>query len=58
LQHAFPETRGFSVRNRKYMRQLAEFYPVSEIGQQPVAQLPWGHIILLMQKVKEPIVRG
>jgi predicted nuclease of restriction endonuclease-like (RecB) superfamily len=51
LQNTFPETRGFSTRNIKYMRQFAVNYP-NEIGQQPVAQLPWGHIILLIQRVK------
>ena len=25
----------------------------TQIGKQPVSQLPWGHIILLMQKIKE-----
>ena len=27
------------------------------IGQQPVAQLPWGHIIVLMEQVKDPEAR-
>jgi predicted nuclease of restriction endonuclease-like (RecB) superfamily len=27
LHHAFPEMRGFSVRNLKYMRTFAEAYP-------------------------------
>ncbi len=33
------------------MRKLAKLYP--EIVQQPVAQLPWGHIIVLMEQVKD-----
>lgn len=56
LLSLFPETKGFSVRNLKFMRQLAEYYP-SEIGKQPVSQLPWGHIIVLMQKVKDSSIR-
>ena len=37
------------------MRQFAQLY--SEIGKQPVSQLPWGHIIVLMQQVKDPEAR-
>jgi len=43
LRHAFPELKGFSLRNLKYMRALAEAYPDAEIVQQVVAQFPWGH---------------
>jgi predicted nuclease of restriction endonuclease-like (RecB) superfamily len=50
LQAEFPGTAGFSVRNLKYMRKFAQLY--SEIGQQPVAQFPWGHIIVLMEKIE------
>jgi predicted nuclease of restriction endonuclease-like (RecB) superfamily len=53
LQTSFPGTRGFSVRNLKYMRQFASSYDFLKIGQQPVAQLPWGHIMLLIQRVKD-----
>ena len=52
LQREFIGAKGFSVRNLKFMRQFAELYPDS-IGKQPVSQLPWGHIIRLMQKVKD-----
>ncbi len=47
LQIVFPGSRGFSVRNLKYMRKFAELYPISEIGQQAAAQLPWGHLLVL-----------
>jgi predicted nuclease of restriction endonuclease-like (RecB) superfamily len=57
LQNAFPETHGFSVRNLKYMRQFAQTYPSCVIGQQIVAQLPWGHIIFLIQMVKDNVAR-
>ena len=43
LRHAFPEMKGFSPRNLKYMRALAEAYPDAEFVQQPVAQISWGH---------------
>jgi len=52
LQIIFPETRGFSTRNIKYMRRFAVNYP-KVIAKQSVSQLPWGHIILLIQRVKD-----
>jgi predicted nuclease of restriction endonuclease-like (RecB) superfamily len=52
LQADFPGTGGFSKRNLELMRQFAQLYP--EIAKQAVSQLPWGHIILLMQQVKDP----
>lgn len=39
------------------MKQFADLYENLIIGQQPVAQLPWGHIIVLMQRIKERNVR-
>ena len=56
LQQAFPETYGFSIRNIERMRQFANEYSC-EITAQPVSQLPWGHIILLIQRVKDVVVR-
>lgn len=56
LQHAFPGTQGFSVRNLHYIRQFASLYPEA-IVQRPVAQLPWGAIVTLMQSVKDPQAR-
>ncbi len=38
LASEYPDLKGFSVRNLKYMRFFYEFY-TDEIGQQPVAQL-------------------
>lgn len=42
LQSAFPEMKGFSTRNLKYMRKFAQEYPDILFVQQAVAQLPWG----------------
>lgn len=53
LQSAFPEMKGFSTRNLKYMRKFAEEYPDLEFVQQVVAQLPWGHNIFLMDLVTD-----
>jgi len=48
LRKAFPDTKGFSARNLKYMRALAEAYSDPEIVPQLVAQIPWGHNRLLL----------
>ena len=34
------------------MKKIAEEYPDFEFVQQVVAQIPWGHNIILMDKVK------
>jgi len=52
LRTSFPNQKGFSHRNLKYMVHFAKKYPDFEIGQQLVAQIPWGHNILIMQKLK------
>lgn len=58
LHAAFPEIHGFSMRNLQYMRTFAEAYPAEdEFTQQAVAQIPWGHHTLLLDKVKDPEIR-
>ncbi len=57
LRRDFPEMTGLSSRNLKYMRAFAEAFPDQEIVQQLVAQLPWGHVIKLMEGVREPETR-
>jgi len=52
LRTAFPEMRGFSPRNLKYMRAFAEAWPDEQTVQQAAAQLPWFHLCTLMDKVK------
>ena len=54
LRQEFPGIQGFSVRNLKYMRALAEAWPDEAIVQQAVAQLPWGHNVRLLDKVTSP----
>ena len=44
LHQSFPEMKGLSPRNLKYMRALAEAWPEEEIVQAPLAQLTWFHI--------------
>ncbi len=57
LQAAFPEIKGFSASNLKYMRFFAERCPDGQIGQQAADQLPWFHIVLLMTKLDDPVER-
>ena len=52
LQSSFPELKGFSTRNVKYMRYFAEHCPDLRFGQQPAAQLPWFHVVTLLTKAQ------
>lgn len=54
IRSAFPKSKGYSVRNLKYMAKFAETYPDREFVQQVVAQIPWGHNIVLMDKIANP----
>jgi predicted nuclease of restriction endonuclease-like (RecB) superfamily len=51
LRAEFPEMKGLSPRNLQYMTTFAKAWPGSSIAQQAVAQLPWGHITVLLDKV-------
>jgi len=51
LKSSFPDMKGFSLTNIKYMIQFAKEYPDFTISQQAVGQIPWGHNILLLQKL-------
>lgn len=44
LQQAFPEIKGLSLRNLKYMQAFAQVYPDEQFVQEVLAQIPWGHI--------------
>jgi len=50
LTAAFPDMKGFSRRNLLYMRSFAEKWPDLQFVQQAVAQIPWGHNILIITK--------
>lgn len=55
LQEAFPDCKGFSVRNLHFMRQFYELFPDIKNVQQVVSQIfsiPWGHIIQIINKVR------
>jgi predicted nuclease of restriction endonuclease-like (RecB) superfamily len=57
LRREFPEMKGFSPRNLKYMRAFAEAWPEEQIVQQLVAQIPWGHNVRLLDYVEDPTER-
>lgn len=57
LRAEFPDMNGLSPRNLLFMRSFAEAYPDAEIVKQLVSQLPWGHVIKLLQRVKKVEVR-
>lgn len=54
LRTAFPEMKGFSPRNLKYMRAFAEAWPDAEFVQAVLAQLPWYHQLALLDKLNHP----
>lgn len=49
----FPDNKGFSVRNLKYMAKFAKVNSDIEIVQTVSAQLSWSHNIALLDKVKD-----
>jgi predicted nuclease of restriction endonuclease-like (RecB) superfamily len=53
LRTAFPNMKGVSRANLMYMRAFAEAWPEVEFVQQPVGQLPWGHNLVLLTKLKD-----
>ena len=57
LRDAFPEMKGFSRANLMSMRAFAEAWSEDDIVQQAVGQLPWGHNVLLLTRLKDPALR-
>lgn len=55
---AFPDMKGFSSRNLKYMSYFAKMCPDGQIGQQSAAQLPWFHLVTLLTKISDPSERA
>lgn len=57
LRAAFPGIKGFSPSNLRYMRAFAEAWPDGPIQQQPVGELPWGHNVVLLTRLKNSTER-
>ena len=53
LQNEFPGVEGYSARSLKYMRALAAAWPEESIVQQLIAQLPWGHNLRVLDRIKD-----
>jgi predicted nuclease of restriction endonuclease-like (RecB) superfamily len=51
LRAEFPDIKGFSLRNLQYMTAFAREWPVGPVAKQAVAQLSWGHVSVLLDKV-------
>lgn len=58
LKSVFPEMKGFSSSNLKYMRRFAEEYTKEEISQQSVDQLPWSHVIRIITAIDSSEIRA
>jgi predicted nuclease of restriction endonuclease-like (RecB) superfamily len=50
LRKEFPDMKGISARSLRYMRDFAAAYGEVPIWQQAAAKLPWGHIMVLLDK--------
>lgn len=57
LRSSFPDMKGFSVRNLKYMRAFAQCWPDIQFVQQLLHKLPWGHNLVLLDKLPGPETR-
>ena len=53
LRRAFPDQKGFSPRNLKYMRAFAEAWPNEPFVQEVLAQITWYHNIAILEKVDD-----
>ena len=57
LSETFPDMKGLSPRNLKYMRAFAAAWPDRAIVQEALAQITWYHNIALLQKLDNPQTR-
>ena len=57
LKITYPNQKGFSIRNLKYMKTFYSEYHNDLEFVQLVAQLPWTHNIILIEKIKDKNIR-
>jgi predicted nuclease of restriction endonuclease-like (RecB) superfamily len=57
LRQAFPDMRGLSPRNLKYMRAFASTWSERRIVQEVLAQITWYHNIALLEKLDDAQTR-
>lgn len=58
LQSEFPEMKGFSLTNLKYCKLFYNYFSIrpqveDEFQKNVIFQLPWGHIKLIINKIKD-----
>lgn len=58
LKTEFPDMKGFSTRNLKYMRAFGEAWTDLAFVQQVVAQLPWGQNVRLLDRIADSHTRA
>ena len=51
LRASFPQMKGFSLTNVKYMAQFAKEYPDFPISQTVLGQITWSHNIVILQRL-------
>lgn len=49
----FPNAKGYSIRNLKYMAKFTKTYDDLQFVQRSVAQIPWRHNIAILDKIKD-----
>lgn len=57
LSKEFPDMKGFSPRNLKYMRAFATAWPEKSIVQEVLAQITWYHNLALLDKLDDAETR-
>ena len=57
LKITYPNQKGFSTRNLKYMKTFYNEYKDNAEFVQLVAQLPWAHNIIAFEKIKDKEIR-
>jgi len=58
LRETYPEMRGLSPRNLKYMRAFAAAWPDVDFVQQAAARIPWFHHCVLLDRVADAPTRA
>lgn len=54
----FPNIKGMSVRNLRYMQKFAKEYDKDEFLQEVLAKLSWNHNQILLDKIKDKSERN
>ena len=57
IRRKTPIVKGLSLRDLQDMRSFAEAWPDEAMVQAPLAQIPWGHNIVLLEKLSSPDAR-